>query len=140
MTANELNSIYWDKRYQEGTTGWDLGAANPVLFDYVINNCARDMRILVPGAGKAHEVAALWKAGYTNVYAADIAPSAKEEFLKFIPDFPAENYLITDFFELSESFDLILEQTFFCAIDPTLRERYVNQVHHLLSTTGEFTV
>ena len=137
MTANELNSIYWDKRYQEGTTGWDLGTANPVLVDYVINNCARDIKILVPGAGKAHEVEALWKAGYTNVYAADIAPSAKKEFLKSVSDFPSENYLIADFFKLKDSFDLILEQTFFCAIDPELRTSYAKQVHRLLSKGGE---
>ena len=31
---------------------------------------------------------------------------------------------------------MILEQTFFCAIDPALRERYVNKMHELLSENG----
>ena len=41
-----------------------------------------------------------------------------------------------DFFHLDESYDLILEQTFFCAIDPALRPDYVKQAYKLLNYGG----
>ena len=47
-------------------------------------------------------------------------------------------YLITgDFFEHLGSYDLIAEQTFFCALDPALRERYVEHMHRLLAPGGK---
>jgi copper chaperone CopZ len=41
-----------------------------------------------------------------------------------------------DFFEHTETYDLILEQTFFCALNPRLRERYAAKVFHLLNKGG----
>jgi len=37
------------------------------------------------------------------------------------------------FFEHEGNYDLILEQTFFCALDPELREKYVEKVTALLN-------
>ncbi|MDX1327998.1 MAG: SAM-dependent methyltransferase, partial [Arenibacter sp.] len=34
-------------------------------------------------------------------------------------------------------FDLILEQTFFCALDPDLRPQYVHKMKQLLKPTGK---
>ncbi|MCB0465100.1 MAG: SAM-dependent methyltransferase, partial [Aequorivita sp.] len=48
-----------------------------------------------------------------------------------------ENLLHTDFFELEDTFDLILEQTFFCALEPSLREEYVNKMDKLLKPNGK---
>ena len=42
-----------------------------------------------------------------------------------------------DFFELSDTFDLIIEQTFFCALNPELREKYVQKMHALLKDNGK---
>ena len=44
--------------------------------------------------------------------------------------------LLMDFFELKGQFDYILEQTFFCALDPKLRPAYVQQMHQLLAPGG----
>lgn len=43
---------------------------------------------------------------------------------------------ISIFFKLENRFDLILEQTFFCALDPKLRRDYVNQMANLLTPEG----
>ena len=43
----------------------------------------------------------------------------------------------TDFFELEDSYDIILEQTFFCALSPTLRADYVKKMHDLLKPNGK---
>lgn len=53
-----------------------------------------------------------------------------------VPDFPQENLLHKDFFELTGKFDLILEQTFFCALNPILRSKYVVKMHQLLAEEG----
>jgi methyl halide transferase len=42
-----------------------------------------------------------------------------------------------DFFDLQGSFDLIVEQTFFCALDPSLRTRYVQKCRELLAPEGK---
>ena len=42
-----------------------------------------------------------------------------------------------DFFEHKGQYDLILEQTFFCAIDPALRSCYVTKMHELLKPSGK---
>ena len=48
-----------------------------------------------------------------------------KEFQKSKPNFPENQILHGDFFEHEKSYDLIVEQTFFCAINPELREKYV---------------
>ena len=43
----------------------------------------------------------------------------------------------SDFFDLTGKFDLILEQTFFCALDPDVRRNYVIKMHDLLQPKGK---
>ena len=45
--------------------------------------------------------------------------------------------VLGDFFELKGSFDVVLEQTFFCAIDPELRNQYVDKMKELLTEKGQ---
>ncbi|MGB5498160.1 MAG: SAM-dependent methyltransferase, partial [Maribacter sp.] len=55
-----------------------------------------------------------------------------------IPHFPKDRLIHLDFFDLQESnFDLILEQTFFCALDPNLRQAYANKMKNLLREDGK---
>jgi thiopurine S-methyltransferase len=42
-----------------------------------------------------------------------------------------------DFFQLQDAFDLIIEQTFFCALDPTLREAYAQKMPCVLNPNGK---
>ncbi|MBX7095642.1 MAG: SAM-dependent methyltransferase, partial [Flavobacteriales bacterium] len=60
-----------------------------------------------------------------------------EEFSKRVPDFPSEHLLVADFFKIEQSFDLIIEQTFFCALDPSLRDAYVQKMKSLLKPNGK---
>jgi hypothetical protein len=45
--------------------------------------------------------------------------------------------VLGDFFEHQGQYDLIFEQTFFCALPPTMRENYVRKMHQLLSVNGK---
>ena len=133
-----LNAEYWEKRWQDQQTGWDIGQASPPLMHYVSEYANQDTRILIPGAGRAYEAIALHQMGFTNVWVCDWASTAFAYLRSAAPDFPAEHLLVGDFFALplQAEFDLVLEQTFFCAIDPQLRPRYVEKMHSILRPAG----
>ena len=61
------------------------------------------------------------------------------EFKKRAVHFPAENIFTEDFFKHKGKYDLIIEQTFFCAIDRNLRAEYAKKVYELLNPGGKLT-
>lgn len=132
-----LNSDYWNQRYKNKETGWDLGAPSTPLAKYISQLENPFLEILIPGCGQAYEGELLWESGFDNVYLLDYAESSKEAFLERVPDFPEEQFLVGDFFELEGQFDLILEQTFFCALNPELRPAYAKKMAELLKPGGK---
>lgn len=127
----QFNANYWDERYQNNQIGWDLGQCSPPIKAYIDQLTAKNIAILIPGCGNAHEAAYLLSKGFTNITLVDIAPSLVAK-LKQQFEGTAVNVLLGNFFDLTGSFDLIIEQTFFCAIDPSQRKTYVNKVASLL--------
>jgi SAM-dependent methyltransferase len=95
-----------------------------------------DTRILIPGAGRAYEAIYLHRKGFKHVVVCDWVSEAFDVLRQEAPDFPVENLRCLDFFKLEGTFDLILEQTFFCAILPSLREDYVLKVENLIRQQG----
>jgi len=130
-----LDGTYWRQRYQMNTLGWDIGYANSALLA-PLELLDRSTRILVPGAGRAWEVERLFGWGFADVFALDVAPEARDAFLKRVPEFPEEQYLIGDFFDHIGTYDRIVEQTFFCALRPELRRDYGIKMGELLSSGG----
>lgn len=128
---------YWRKRYHQQQTDWDANTVTTPLKEYADQLAGKNIEILIPGCGNAHEGAYLHQLGFTQVYLADIAPEPLQDFSKKHPDFPKEHLLLINFFELSKKFDLILEQTFFCALDPSEREAYARQAAALLKPGGK---
>lgn len=131
-----LDKHYWSNRYQNKETQWDIGYASPALMAYMENK-PLDAHILIPGAGNAYEAEALWKKGFTNVTVLDISEWPLQQLKNRVPNFPDNQLVCADFFEYSGRFDIILEQTFFCALDPALRTRYVEKMAALLKPNGE---
>ena len=136
--ADELTPDYWSERYQTARTGWDLGGANTGLIGAFTTYVRPGARVLIPGAGRGHEAEALWRRGYREVYVCDWAEEAFVT-LRRSAHLPADDRLLVgDFFGLDGPFDAILEQTFFCAIDPGQRDRYVVHCATLLSPGGRW--
>ncbi|WP_111671804.1 class I SAM-dependent methyltransferase [Algoriphagus litoralis] len=131
-----LDESFWSSRYQLGYTGWDIGSPSPPLYQYLCQLDTKNITVLVPGAGNAHEVAAGWGLGFRSIYLLDISDLPIYKFLENIPSFPRNHAIHQDFFEHEGKYDLILEQTFFCAIDPDLRIEYVKKMHSLLKPEG----
>lgn len=132
----ELDQSYWQSRYQHKNTPWDIGQVSPPLKEYAGGLTDKNLRILIPGAGEAYEATYLHKLGFRQVFVLDWAMSAFDHLRLAAPDFPLENMLCNDFFALEGQFDLVLEQTFFCAIDPALRAAYVTKMASLLPSGG----
>ncbi|MBT8275221.1 MAG: methyltransferase domain-containing protein [Bacteroidia bacterium] len=128
---------YWNHRYLQGETGWDIGYVSTPLQAYFDQLTNKDLRILIPGGGNSYEAEYLFKQGFTNIYVLDISVIALQNFQKRVPDFPLEQLLHQDFFDLNDRFDLIVEQTFFCALNPSERSRYVVKMHSLLKENGK---
>ena len=127
------SSDYWEERYKSENTPWDIGYASPALIGFCQKELTKEDIILIPGAGRAHEVGRLWEEGFMNVYIVDWSPSAIEASRKLFPDIPEDRFIEADFFELDMEPDVILEQTFFCAIPVEMRERYAIKVAQMLT-------
>lgn len=130
------NENYWNARYQEGATAWDLGSASPPLREFVDEIKDKNQKILIPGAGYGHEAAYLYTSGFSSVKVVDLSAKALSTIREKYPEIPDKWLEKNDFFTHSGSYDLILEQTFFCALEPSLREKYVSKMHSLLKPGG----
>lgn len=131
-----LDRPYWDALYANADTGWDLGGPSTPLKTYIDGLTDRDLRILIPGAGRGYEAEYLHRAGFANVHVVDLSEAPLRDLHARCPDLPQEHLHQGDFFAHEGTYDRILEQTFFCALDPSLRPRYVERMHHLLAPGG----
>lgn len=129
-----LDKDYWEGKYFADTTGWDIGYVSPQLVLFFESLSDKDARILIPGCGNGHE--AIWFAahGFTQVSVIDLAKPPLDHVTKKTAG--KINCIQGDFFELTGQYDLIIEQTFFCALDPDLRKPYVEQMARLLAPNG----
>lgn len=133
----ELNASFWSQRYQEGTTGWDIGYAAPAIISYFEPLNDKDIQILIPGGGNGYEAERLYNMGFRNIFLLDWSDLPLKNFAARNPAFPKEQLVQGDFFEHDGNYDIIIEQTFFCAINPTLRDSYVEKMHQLLKPGGK---
>lgn len=134
LESNE--PAYWDNRYLDNDTGWDMNQPSPPLQFYIDSLQDSEINILVPGCGNAHEANYLLQKGFNNVTLID--------FSKVVTDRLKENYkgkpikiINENFFEHSGNYDLILEQTFLCALNRSLQKQYPEKCYHLLNPGGK---
>ncbi|MGI8893931.1 MAG: methyltransferase [Bacteroidia bacterium] len=137
MTNPEDKSSFWNERYQSGEMGWDIGYPSTPIKEYFDQVENKELSILIPGAGNAYEAEYLHKIGFTDVTVLDFSAEAISSFQKRVPDFPEDKLIQQDFFEHKGQYDLIVEQTFFCALNPKLREQYVRKMYELMKVGGK---
>lgn len=133
----ELNKDFWNDRYVNQQMGWDIGYPSTPLKEFIDTMEDKRIRILIPGCGNAYEAEYLHQQGFENVFVIDIAPLALEGFSERVPEFPKDHLILGDFFEHEVEYDLILEQTFFCALNPDLRSDYAKKMQELLAPKGK---
>ena len=133
----DLSQKAWDHRYLKNDIGWDLGEVSSPLKNYFDQLENKELKILIPGGGNSYEAEYLFNKGFTNVFVIDLSKTALDNIKKRVPNFPSSQLILGNFFDLHDSFDLIIEQTFFCAIHPSLREQYTLKVKELLTFKGK---
>jgi hypothetical protein len=131
-----LGQTYWDNQYQSNSTGWDLGEVSPALKLFIDQIKNKNAAILIPGCGNTYEATYLLETGFTSVTVIDIAPTLVSNLISKFEDNKNITVILGDFFEHKGTYDLIFEQTFFCALPPAMRQKYVYQMHRLLSKNG----
>lgn len=131
-----LDKNFWDTQWQEQATGWDLGAVSPPLAAFIDSITDKNADILIPGCGNAYEASYLIEKGFTSITLIDISPTACELLANKFQQFPQIKIYCEDFFAHNRQYDFIIEQTFFCALNPALRVNYSYQMYHLLKQNG----
>lgn len=134
---HDLSEDYWNSRYLFNDSGWDIGEVSTPIKEYIDQLQNKNNSILIPGAGNAYEAEFLFNSGFKNVVVLDFAVEPLQNIKSRLPHFPDKQLIQTNFFDHEGQYDLIIEQTFFCALNPDLRKRYVEQMHQLLKPTGK---
>ena len=135
-----LNSEYWETRYREGQAGWDTGSPTSPLAEYCSQLTDKTLKILIPGCGNGHEAEVFLNHGFNQITLLDYAQSpvneARKKYKTFIENGRLQ-VICEDFFEHHGKYDLIIEQTFFCALNPPLRKKYAEKMAQLLLPKGK---
>jgi SAM-dependent methyltransferase len=129
---------FWDALFQRGRDGWELGRPAPPLLRWFLAHPPRGQRLLVVGAGRGNEALLLHELG-AHVTALDFSDEAVTA-LKARAAAGHANLTVVqqDLFTLTGGdFDLVVEHTCFCAIDPGRRDEYVAAVAAALRPGGE---
>lgn len=132
MTETES---FWNTRWVSNETGWDMKQVSPPLKYFIDSIPDKKLKVLIPGCGNAYEATYLLDSGFENVTLIDISSHLVSSLRRKLADKPIK-IIHGNFFEHTGTYDLILEQTFFCAIQPDQRSEYVRKAHELLSRNG----
>jgi cyclopropane fatty-acyl-phospholipid synthase-like methyltransferase len=137
---------YWQGRFEVGDTPWELGAPSEVLFEACENLAAigvslEGARVLSPGCGRGSDALELAARGAMVVgveWSDQVAQNLISRYRA--ADIPGSGRLEVrsgDFFALEpEPVDIVCEHTFLCALDPSRRVEYANQITAWLKPDG----
>ncbi|GAB5361503.1 hypothetical protein AAMO2058_000718600 [Amorphochlora amoebiformis] len=135
MEAEPFWNNFWT-RVEKGTF-FDTGTFSPPL-----KNALKDLpqgRALVPGCGRGYDALLLSEGKKRYVVGMDISETAikeaQAERREMKVDAKQVEFILGDFFkyEPDQSFDVIFDYTFLCAIPPPLRESWAKQMASLIT-------
>lgn len=136
MSEKEYSREDWQGHYESNDLGWDLGEVAPPFVKLWQEKKLPVGKVLVPGCGRGHEVVFLAQNGF-EVTAIDFSLGAVTYLENILQERKLKGRVLhQDFFSLDDShngvYDIVLEQTFFCAIPPRQRPDYVLNVARIL--------
>jgi SAM-dependent methyltransferase len=131
-----IDPSFWNDSYLNNDTGWDMKQVSPPLKGYIDSLENKNIGILIPGCGNAYEAEYLLNNGFLNVTLIDFSSVVTNRLKEKYKGRPIR-IVNENFFDHEGKYDLILEQTFFCALDPSLREKYVEKCYDILKDNGK---
>jgi SAM-dependent methyltransferase len=137
---------YWQGRFVKEDTPWELNAPSSVLMEAldeltVAGFDVAGKRTLSPGCGRGSDALELVRRG-AHVLAIDWSEvavvSLRERHESIQLTLPGSlDVLHGDFFDIpARSVDIVCEHTFFCAIDPSMRPKYVEAMAAWVKPAG----
>lgn len=134
-----LDDNYWSSRYADNTAAWDTGSITSPLKKYFEQLQDKNISILIPGCGNSYEAEYLLQNGFTKITLIDISTVLCKKIEEGFSEYLSKGLTIIcgDFFRQEGQYDLIVEQTFFCALDISLRKNYAEKMQQLLKPAGK---
>ena len=142
--ADEIRNGYeqndWQKHYDEDDLAWDLGEVARPFVRLWEDNALSPGTLIIPGCGQGHEVIYFAERGF-KVTGVDFSPGAIKLLRESLSRRKLDAQVMhRDFFQLGaahdQTYDAMLEQTFFCAIHPDQRSSYVETASRILKPGG----
>ncbi|SVB64197.1 uncharacterized protein METZ01_LOCUS217051, partial [marine metagenome] len=135
----ENHPQFWEDIYLEDDAGWDLGEST-LVFDK-ISDALPLGKVCIIGCGRGYDAVMFAQKGF-EVTAIDFAPSAISTLQSLASGAGVMiNIVETDIFLLTSQFscefDYVIEQTCFCAINPSRREEYEQLVKTIIKPNGK---
>lgn len=141
----------WDKMWATGIQPgekFDALEPLPALVKMVEEGSVPSGRALVPGCGRGYDVVLLASSERhcTGLDISPIAISVAENFFAGLPpeQKPAREsvtFTAASFFDLPEDsdnkFNFVYDYTFFCALDPSVRELWASKMSAIIASGGE---
>ncbi len=147
MTSRVNEPSFWEERYKDNLTPWDIGETAPAFVKYFssFNEIIGEKNIAVLGCGFGHDAFYLANNNEYKVKAFDFSESAIKHCNQIKESKKIENinFYQVDIFELAKNkewencFDYVIEHTCFCAIDPHRRSEYIDLIKYLLKPGGK---
>ena len=139
MNYRKNNSQYWEDKYLADSLGWDLGGPTPIFRQMASK--LNPGKVCIVGCGHGHDAIVFAQKGF-EVTAVDFAPSAIVALKTLAESSQVKiNAVEANIFSLTHkyanTFDYIIEQTCFCAIDPSRRVEYEAVVKSILKPGGQ---
>jgi SAM-dependent methyltransferase len=136
----KLGEDFWTERYKNNEDSWELNQPAPAFADMLPRIKLPRSRILVLGCGSGEDAALFAKEGHF-VTAVDFS---EEAILRAQKKFEGVNnlkFVKADVFNLpksfDESFDVIAEHTFYCAVSPEKRNDLIKVWKRCLADGGQ---
>ena len=136
------NIDFWNEKYSADHTPWDLGMVSPPVRQLAAEHFPKSGKVIIPGCGRGHEALFLGKLGFA-VTAVDFAAAPIAHLKAQAAASGLElNLIHNDIFQLPQQyagkFDVFLEQTCLCALNPDRWEDYEALAAGVLKPGGEF--
>lgn len=132
-------SDWWSELYRTGDTRWDSGGPHHLMDLLIPPMKLTRLRVLVLGCGAGHD-AAWWEKRGHIVTGVDFSDEALSRARELYGESETLRWVKGDVFQLPQNwtsrFDVIFENTMFCAVPPERREDLVRTWWRLLSPRG----